>query len=46
LDRPEMPLFQKFKDQVDAATKAQAAARGNGNGNGNSSAPPNANSKP
>ncbi|HEY2823120.1 MAG TPA: hypothetical protein VGJ06_18900 [Candidatus Acidoferrum sp.] len=26
LDRPEMPLFQKFKGQVDAASKAAAAA--------------------
>jgi hypothetical protein len=25
LDRPEMPLFQKFKDQVEAASKAASA---------------------
>ena len=37
LDEPEMPLFQKFKDQVDAASRAGAAK-------GNSS--PSANSKP
>jgi hypothetical protein len=30
LDKPEMPLFQKFKDQVDAATKAQTAAKTSG----------------
>ena len=30
LDRPEMPLFQKFKDQVDAASKAAGAGKGNG----------------
>ncbi len=28
LDKPEMPLFQKFKNQVDAATKAAAAKQG------------------
>jgi hypothetical protein len=44
LDKPEMPLFQKFKDQVEAASKAQTAAKGNGSAN--SSAPPNPNSKP
>jgi hypothetical protein len=44
LDKPEMPLFQKFKDQVEAATKAQAAAKGNTNGN--ASANPPANGKP
>jgi hypothetical protein len=38
LDKPEMPLFQKFKGQVDAASKAQGAAKGGG------STPPN--SKP
>jgi hypothetical protein len=27
LDKPEMPLFQQFREQVDAATKAQAAAK-------------------
>jgi hypothetical protein len=27
LDKPEMPLFQKFKDQVDAATKAANAGK-------------------
>jgi hypothetical protein len=27
LDKPEVPLFQKFREQVDAATKAQAAAK-------------------
>ena len=30
LDKPEMPLFQRFKDQVDAATKTQAAAKTSG----------------
>jgi hypothetical protein len=30
LDKPEMPLFQKFKDQVDAATKAAAAGKQGG----------------
>ncbi len=41
LDKPEMPLFQKFKDQVEAATKAQAAAKGNGSGNAGANPPPN-----
>lgn len=27
LDKPEMPLFQRFKDQVDAATKAANAGK-------------------
>jgi hypothetical protein len=42
LDKPEMPLFQKFRDQVEAASKAQAAAKGNGNASAN----PPTNSKP
>lgn len=29
LDKPEMPLFQKFKDEVDAATKAANAGKQN-----------------
>jgi hypothetical protein len=44
LDKPEMPLFQKFRDQVEAASKAQAGAKGNGSGN--ASANPPTNSKP
>ncbi len=42
LDKPEMPLFRKFKEQVDAATKAQGATAAKGNGtNTNSNPAPN-----